>query len=324
MTWQIQALEQLAPQIKGLLEIDPGNKIPQLAIAQLIERCSTHVLLPSQMTMPEAQNSKDFLSKSSDYSRSKLASEYRGRLHLVATRIFPAFANFAVSKKAVSVPAPTNDVAILTVLTHLASGKANQLDFQVAENFLTKVVCVDVKNRIPRTPARILTSLDNLQNVNDLQDPEVCLEIAIMCLILQPTGDRFANLVRKFAGLCGIEGDLIVRAVLTAIHSTLKQNEPLELGEVPVIGEKSGPEEEDRFEPILKPWELEPTESVAEGREKVEVEADDVGGGDRSNWFQGDELNEWRTARLCVARFMDRLDPNSFAVLENPEPQTDV
>ena len=39
-------------------------------------------------------------------------------------------------------------------------------------------------------------------------------------------------------------------------------------------------------------------------------------GEDKSQWFVGDELKEWRAARLCVAHFMDKLSPDSFTFLE--------
>jgi hypothetical protein len=94
----------------------------------------------------------------------------------------------------------------------------------------------------------------------------------------------------------------------------------LKLEETQLVGDEDEVEE-DQWEPILKPWELEPppVKKPVKREEDIEKQIEEFAGPDRSTWFEGDELKAWRAARLCVAHLMDRLDRNSFAILPAKE-----
>jgi hypothetical protein len=315
---QVTVLETIATRVRILLEAEPGNAIPQLAIAQLIDRCSTFVLPDLDKPFEPVPSAAAFVATCPSLSRTSRSARIRGRLHIVASRIFPAFAPFTQAKKGLSVEVTRGDVPLLTVLQKLAGGTAGPLDFQCADQFLSKVTVVRPHGS-GRLPGRVLWSFDSLQNPDEPQDAEVCLQIAIMCLILDPARPKFAALVRKFAAICGVDGNLIAETVQTVDEALVKQTEEsVKRVEIPAVEE---PPADGTVDLIVKPFEvvleeeLPPIDHSEFSVESVEAELESFAGPDRAKWFDGDENTAWRAARLCVAHLMGKLDPDSFAVL---------
>jgi hypothetical protein len=313
---QIEVLESLSPQIRQLLDQDNNYYHCRLIIAQLLERCSSHVLPGAVPPLSGAHCARDFLSVSSTLVRSRRAAELRGRLHLLSSRIFPPFADFALSKRCVQVAQTTHgDSPVLTSLERIAGGSAGPLEFQAVEQFMSRATCIELRNRVPRLPPRVLASFDTIQSLGDAQDPEVCLQIAIMCAIVSEDKNRFSRYILKFARLCKVDGEVIVKILQQADTDVAKK-----AVEARGDSDEVDTSEEEPFEPLLKPFEIVNDQGADAGpqiREEVppEVEIRQFAGPDPEKWFNGEEINEWRAARLCVAHFMDRLDPDSFAVL---------
>jgi hypothetical protein len=137
----------------------------------------------------------------------------------------------------------------------------------------------------------------------------VLLQIAIMCLILQPDSARFGPLVRKFAAVCDADGDLVVRLVQNPPRRdmTPPEAEPIETPRAP---------DPAPFAPLLEPFELAPEPSAQTPPQlSPEEQIIAIAGPDSAHWFDGDELTKWKAARLCVAHFTARLDPNSFSIV---------
>lgn len=323
---QITCLEELTPQIKILNEQDKGFSIPQLSIVQLLEKCQTHVLPGPESQLNEPILSTTFIKNSNKLIRSNRASVYRGRLHFIASKVFPAFLGITISKKSIHVQHEDSSSNIVVVLKKMASGHAEPLEYQLIDQFLSRAKCVDCNNRILRTPARVLTSLDLIQNQSSPQDAETCLEIAIMAYILNPQSETFTNHVQKFAQLCGANSKLILETVAVVEESTLKPNETPTIPEQ-ITMESAPTSEEGKYEPLFIPFDIEEEEAPHFGNREsptsdmIEQEIVSFAGETKSKWFDGSnsELSQWRAARLCVAHFMNQLDPNSFSIAEPNE-----
>jgi hypothetical protein len=313
---QIEALESFAPQIKQLLEQDNSYYHSRLIIAQLLDRCSLHVLPGPTPSLSGVHSARDFLSVSPHLVRSRRAAELRGRLHLLSSRIFPPFADFALSKRCVQVVQTTRgDSPVPTALERIAGGWAGPLEFQTVDQFMARATCVELRNRVPRPPPRVLASFETIQSLGDAQDPEVCLQIAIMCAIVSEEKERFFRYILKFAGLCKVDGEVIIKILHQADTDVTKR-----AAEARGDPDEADDSEKEPFEPLLKPFEVvhdDGADAEPQIREEVpaEVEIRQFAGPDPEKWFDGEEINEWRAARLCVAHLMDRLDPDSFAVL---------
>lgn len=335
LNYQIDCLEEFAPQLHEYeFENKNKNTFCHLAIAQLMERCQNCILPDEDCDLDEPIPSKEFLEKSSNLIRSKRASTYRGRLHMVTTRIFPAFASFAMSKNSVPLEFERNDDLIGVYLQKLASpSKLVPQDFKSIVSYLKKVNCVEYKNRIERIPSRVLTSLDNLQNQSYLQDPEVCLQISIMGLILEQANKEkdanenlFAPLVQRFASMCNVDGSMIINTVIRA-ESTYLKNGTLDASyDVSIISDKCDPVPEKPFTPLLPTFEIEPEQNEDNktdfdmnddlfDKESARKHIESFAGEDEEKWFEGNENNQWRAARLCVSYDMDRLDSESISLI---------
>ena len=297
---QVEILERHSSTIKANIEIDKTFNFHQLIIAMLSSRCSSHVLEPDRVVCDPAL-SKEFLEKTAGMTRTSRANSLRGRLQVIACRIFDE-TKAKQNERRIEIELGQDDPVIVSALKKVASGVAGPLQFKVITDHLKseKLKCVEARNRVPRTPARVLTSLESIQNIDAVQDCEVCLQIALMCLIIAQDDDQdFPDLVRHFGKLCHIDGDLLIDAVRAAKQEP-QQTQPVIDPEFDAVDEV---DESRDAEPILKPFELmpEPKVEVAEQspepadnqNEETATDSDDR------------ELKEWRAARLCIADFMN-------------------
>lgn len=341
LDYQINCLEELAPQLHEYEFENKGiNTFCHLAIAQLMERCQNYILPSEDCNLTEPLPSKEFLEKSSDLIRSKRAATYRGRLHMITTRIFPAFASFAMSKNCVPLEFERGDLPIGVYLQRIASpSNLSSTDFKMIATYLNKVNCVEYKNRVKRIPSRVLTSLDSLQNQSSVQDPEVCLQIAIMCLILEQSSQegeqnesQFAPLVLKFSEMCHVDGLMIINTVKRAESTYLKIGTLDASYDISNLTEEVSQAPEKPFTPLLSSFEIEPEQngdttpdfSVIEDdalfdKESARKQIISFAGDDEEKWFAGNGINEWRAARMCVSHFMDRLDSKSISLIPENE-----
>ena len=309
---QIEILETHAGAIKAIVDSDKAFTLHQLIISMLVSRCSSHVVTEGQV-VGEPLPSKEFLEACT--SRTFQANTLRGRLQIVTSRIFDE--NKPKAEKVV-VESSGDDPVIVAALKMIASGSAGPLQFKVITDYLKneKLKCVQMCNRVSRTPARVLTSLENIQNLDIPQDCDVCLQIALMCLIVSKENEQeFVDLVKHFAKQCHIDGDLVVDAVKTAKQPSDRAAQVV----TPDVDMTAEADDARNAEPILKPFDLDPEPEIATiqhplSPEQVRKQIEDFAGSDPSKWFDGDELNEWRVARLCVSHFMNKLDPNSFNI----------
>ncbi|KAK8889782.1 hypothetical protein M9Y10_034536 [Tritrichomonas musculus] len=338
LDYQIKCLEKLSPQLHGYEDkYKNTNNYCHLVIAQLMERCQTYVLPNEQCNMVETLSSEDFLQKSPSLIRSKRAATFRGRLHMITTRIFPAFAKFAMSKGSVPLEynrsEPSALPSIADLLQKIASSDLSEIlpnDFKMIASYLSKVQCVDCRNRIDRIPSRVLTCLESLQNQASEQDPEVCLQIAIMCLILDKSNQEnpFPQLVQKFASLCDIDGSMLVHTIKRAESTYLKSGTLEASYDISSLTDNSTPEIERPFKPLLSSFEIEPDQyetSPSEfdfandnpifEKESARKQIESFAGNDEKKWFAGNGIDEWRAGRLCVSFFLDRLDSKSISLI---------
>lgn len=332
LNYQIDCLEELAPQLhKYEFENKNRNTFCHLAIAQLMERCQNYILPSEECNLSEPLTSKEFLEKSSDLIRSKRASTYRGRLHMITTQIFPAFASFAISKNCVSLEYERDDLIGLCLQKIASPSNLNAQDFKMIAAYLNKVNCVEYKNRVERIPSRVLTNLDSLQNQSSLQDPEVCLQIAIMCLILEQSsqesevsGNQFIPLVQKFSTMCNVDGSMIIDTVRRAESTYLKIGTLDASYDISNISDSNTQPVEKPFKPLLPSFEIEPEtiddsapdaiEDVLD-KESAIKRIESFAGEDEDKWFTGNGIDGWSAARLCFDYFKDRLDSKSFSLI---------
>jgi hypothetical protein len=313
---QISILESLATQIRAFLELEPGNPNPSLAVAQLIERSSLYVLPTAVPFFEQTCDSRSFITRSPEFIRSHRASQIRGRLHLLAARLFPPNStpqHFLPAKKSVFPSRSSSEVRLPKALEALAKGgtvvDSLRISFQVVEQFLASATWIPVQERIPRPLTPIFAAFEALQSPSEPQDPAVLLQIAIMCLIIQPINPKVIPLLRKFAVPCGVDADLVLRLVQEPLGNEALPSQEMEIP--PAM-----PSEPMEFVPLLEPFELEPEPEIpANPQPSVDGQIEELAGKDPSRWFDGDELTKWRVARLCVANFFDRLDPDSFSIL---------
>jgi hypothetical protein len=308
---QIATLESLSSQIRSFLETDPGNTNPSLAIAQLIERSHLFCHPLPEPYFDQTCDSQTFLERSQHFVRSRRASSLRGRLHLLTARLFPTFSqppNFLCAKKPLA-QFGERDVRLMKALESLVKGGSAdslRLAFQVVEQFLTAASWIEMPKQSPKPPPPpVFSAYECLQNPTEPQDPVILLQIAIVCLIVQPNNLRVVSLVRKFATVCEIDPELIVWLVQNPVG--------MEMAGRGGGGGNEEKEGEGEVNDLLERFDLKDDEVIREVP-KVDMNSA-VEGVDQEKWFDGDELERWRVARICVANFYDRIDPDSFGLL---------
>ncbi|KAH0794064.1 hypothetical protein GPJ56_001942 [Histomonas meleagridis] len=239
----------------------------------------------------------------------------KGRILLAASKLFPVLVEKPAPKKQQTneFEVDKDESLISQALKKSSSNPTNPLIFKSVARFLKNAKCVSYENRIKRPPARVLTSLEGISS-QQLQDPEVCLQIAIMCVILQPPEDTtFDGFVKDFASLCKIDGKMILDLVKSSIQTTLP--DVSDMDKFRFMQGEPHEEEEEKFEPILRPFDV---TFPDETNPMIEISTENtiLDENNLNDLFSDDSFYEWRNARYCVANCIDRLDPNSFSFLQ--------
>lgn len=308
---QISLLEKIIPGIQSILAAEPPFALHQKIISMLFHKCNTHVV-DAGFAVGSPLESKEFLTVSSGATRAGYMYTLRGRLQIIMA-FLSSPKRPATAKRPLSVPLLEDDNDLVRSIKKVASQTiTGPLELKKIHDWLSSVPVIECSNRVPRVPVRVLNCLDTITLDEQPQDPEVCLQIAIMCIIAQKDEQfDFKPHIDKFAQLCGINS--------TALLNTLKRSyDPVSPTESEATHAPAEVEELFPAQQILQPFDLEPVEELEDP--SVELEPMDellneLAGQDMAEWNDGDEMAQWRIARRCVGDFMDRLNPDSFSIM---------
>lgn len=314
ITYQIKFLETFYQEIKkGFLNFEARDSVSNLMmmiIRNLLEKCEYLFENNEKAIINEAASSKEFLEKVENLDPERLSSSYKGRVYLITNKLKAMIKNLPSGKKNMksSMETESNDTSLVSALKALPGG-GSPLVFKRIEDFLKSVKCVPNEGRIKRKPAYIYYSLESI-TANQLQDPELCLQIAITSAIIKDD-DSFDVYIKKFAKYSGFNGDIVI----SLIHGSLKEfdNNILEKDYFKLDNsENNETEEEDNYEPFLKPFDVKYEVDNTEFNftiPKLDFKEEDI-----PNLFNEENPDKWCNARYCVNNLFEKLDPDSFAL----------
>ena len=301
------------------------SSVPNLSsvpFLRLIEKCENTVL-PEPIDFAGNLSSAEFSEASPNLSRAKRVSILCGRVYIALSRIFPPF-KFLAKK---GVPPPSSDNSYVTLSKGIKILSAQRTPSQnygdeltEVYNFLNRQITDTMHKTFYRTPPRPSSCIDAIET--NKVGFDICLILSIQGLIHsheEETKKSFRELVQKFANRCGLPGDEIIH-IVTKVE---KEKEETQLEFAKDLNESLAVENDTTwddipFQPLLQPFDVPGDTKVPCEKppmvtdESAMEEIIQFAGEDTSQWFVGDELKEWRAARLCVAHFMDQLDPDGF------------
>ena len=301
------------------------SAVPNLSsvpFLRLIEKCENTVL-PENIEFSGNLTSEEFTEAAPNLSRVKRVSILCGRVYIALSRIFQPFKFLA--KKGVPAPSLDNSYVNLSKGIKLLSAQripSQNFGDELTEvyNFLNRQIPDTLHKTLYRTPPRPSACIDAIES--NKVGFDICLILSIQGLIHSHEEDAknsFKELVQKFANRCGLSGDEIIH-IVTKVE---KEKEETQLEFAKDLNESLAVDDDTTwddipFQPLLQPFDV--PEDIKVPCEKPPIvteesameEITQFAGTDKSQWFVGDELKEWRVSRLCIAHFVDQLDPDSF------------
>lgn len=308
----INSLEKKSETLSNIQNLSPTTFI------RLIEKIETCVLPLTKLELSEQMSSKQLISNESELSRSKRYTLLAGRVYTIAARIFPPF---KFTGKTNSPQFAANSDLLGASIQKMATKDFTQFESNQILDFLEKqTINPDHKTlkRLPPKPSACVEGLDSSRFGYDL-----LLIIALEGLIHSHEPAKYKQYVLNFASLLHLPGEELIEIVNRSVKN--EEDSHFEFGKelgqgIDVNGECSWADiAEEEFCPNFeipedKPIDVQKPEPITP--ESALQEIIQFAGEDKTNWFAGDELKQWRAARLCVANFMDDLNPEAFEIVK--------
>ncbi|EAY00402.1 hypothetical protein TVAG_291080 [Trichomonas vaginalis G3] len=285
---------------------------------RIIEKIETCTLPATDFEFPDSLTSKQLIDNESKLLRSKRLSLLAGRIYIVAARIFPPF-KFS-GKTTLQTSVSEGDLLSASIMK-MATKEFTEFESKQILDFLEKQPIPQNHKTLVRLPPRPSSCAENIDSMHNGLD--LCLILALEGLIHSHDAEEYKKYVLQFSQAMDLPGEDLINIVNRSV--TNKEDSHFEFGKelrqgLDINGECNWAEiQEEQFLPSFvvpedKPLVVEKPRVVTP--ESAMDEIIQFAGEDKSTWFVGDELKEWRAARLCVAHFMDKLNPDSFEMLE--------
>lgn len=311
----IEAVERNALNLSGI------NGLLHAPFAKLVEKCENSIF-PEKIEFSGSLSSKEFSEKAPSLSRIKRQSVLVGRVYIAISRIFIPY-KFA--PKQAPQQAASDDAYSVTLTKAVKLLASSQITTPAVlneiVNFLNSQVNDTEHKTLYRTPPHPIDCISILETSHIGFD--ICLVLAIQGLIHasdETNVTSFKQFVKQFASRCNLNGDDIIANIEKAKKNT-RLDFAKDTEEDPSLDETTSWDDIPAA-PLLQPFDVPEDVKVPYNKPQMITEEsamDEIksfAGEDKSQWFVGAELKEWRAARLCVAHFMDKLSPDSFTFLE--------